>query len=181
MSSFPGLVLKTLQRHPPLSDATIKGHLIAKRQHLRSTKQTYTTPHHLYSATKVNPTRTNRVFTDCFQATGRIYTDLTGPFLTTSASGNRYVFVLYDYDSNYIAAVGIPSRTKDQLIKTCRSIIHVLTNRGLQPKLQRLDNEISSLMRTDMDSLNINYQLTPAGNHVGMQRRGQFKTSKAIS
>ena len=165
LSSFPGLDLKTLQRHPPLSEATIKGHLIAKRQHLRSTKKVYTSPHHLYNVTKDNPTRTNQVFADCFQATGRIYTDQTGPFLTPSTSGNRYVFVLYDHDSNYIAAVAIPSRTKDQLIKAYRSIIQVFIKRGLQPKLQRLDNEVSSLMRDEMDSFHITYQLTPAGNH----------------
>ena len=138
LSSFPSLVLKTFQRYPPLSDATIKGHLIAKRQHLRSTKQTYTSPHHLYNAIKENPTRTNQVFADCFQATGRIYTDQTGPFLTPSTSGNRYIFVLYDYDSNYIAAVGIPSRTKDQLIKAYRSIIQIFIKRGLNPNSNAL-------------------------------------------
>jgi len=37
---FAGLSLQTLQKHPPLSNATIKGHLDQTRQNLRSTKTT---------------------------------------------------------------------------------------------------------------------------------------------
>ena len=64
LSSFPGFDLKTIQRHRPVSEATIKGHLIAKRQHLRSTRHQYSTPHHLYNVATVKPTKTNQVFAD---------------------------------------------------------------------------------------------------------------------
>ena len=100
-----------------------------------------------------------------YQATGKIFSDQTGPFLVPSISGNRYVFILYDYDSNHIFAVPIPIRTKEQLVKAYRSVVTLLQHRGLQPKLQRLDNEVSSLMRHEMDSFNVDYQLSPAGNH----------------
>jgi hypothetical protein len=36
--NFPGLSVKTLQRHPPRSVATAKGHLDQVRQGLRSTR-----------------------------------------------------------------------------------------------------------------------------------------------
>ena len=58
-----------------------------------------------------------------FSAIGQIHTDQSGPFLVPSVSGNKYVFVFYDYDSNYIEAVGIPSRTKNQLIKAYRATV----------------------------------------------------------
>jgi hypothetical protein len=34
--------------------------------------------------------------------TNQIYTDLTGRFPTTSLSGNKYILILYDYDSNSV-------------------------------------------------------------------------------
>ena len=66
------------------------------------------------------PKRSHSVYTDCIPATGRIYTDQSGPFLTPSISGNKYIFILYDYDSNFIDAIPIPSRTKEQLVKAYR-------------------------------------------------------------
>jgi hypothetical protein len=32
----------------------------------------------------------------------QIYTDLTGRFPTTSISGNKYILILYDYDSDIV-------------------------------------------------------------------------------
>ena len=165
LSSFPGLSLRTLQRHPPISEATIKGHLNAKRHSLRSTKKTYSTPNYVFNATSIKPERTHNVYATCFSATGKIFTDQTRPFLLQSVSGNKYVFVLYDYDSNFIATVAIPARTKEHLVRAYRSVVTLLQRRGLCPRLQRLDNEISNLMRSEMDHHNISYQLTPAGNH----------------
>ena len=158
------MTCKSLLKNPPLSEATIKGHLHAKHRNLRSTNHNYTTPHYIYNAVQY-PTKTHHVYASCFEATGYIATDQTGPFLVPSSSGNRYIFVLYDYDTNYIAAVGIPTRTKLQLIRAYRHILHLFKRKGLHPKLQRLDNEISDMMKEEIEAHNISYQLTPAGNH----------------
>ena len=165
LSSFPGLHLQTLRRHPPISEATIKGHLNAHRRNHRSTRKLYFTPHYVFNATTTTPSRTHHVYADCYNITGKIFTDQTGPFILPSISGNKYVFVLYDYDSNYIAARAIPSRTKEHLVTAYRSIISLLLKRGLRPHLQRLDNEVSNLMRTEMEAQQVSYQLTPAGYH----------------
>ena len=117
LTSFPGLCLQTLCRHPSISEATIKGHLNARRNNHRSTRKSFSTPNFVFNATTIEPKRTHHVYVNCFSATGKIYTDQTGPFLRPSISGNKYVFILYDYDSNYIAAVAIPSRTKDHLVR----------------------------------------------------------------
>ena len=137
----------------------------AQRNNIRSTKKTYNTPHYIYNTTLHQPKRSHAIYTDCIQATGRIFTDQSGPFLTPSISGNKYIFILYDYDSNFINAIPIPSRTKEQLVKAYRTGIHRLQQRGLTPQFQRLDNEISQLMEAEIKSHNIKYQLTPAGSH----------------
>jgi hypothetical protein len=35
---------------------------------------------------------------------GKVYTDLTGRFSTTSSKGNKYVLIVYEYDGNAILA-----------------------------------------------------------------------------
>ena len=58
-----------------------------------------------------NNKRTHHVFPSIQPITGKIFTDQTGQFPCPSISGNKYLFVLYDYDANYIDAVPMPSRT----------------------------------------------------------------------
>jgi hypothetical protein len=49
-------------------------------------------------------TCTNMIYVKAIEATGQIYTDQAGRFPTTSSGGNKYVMILYDYDSNAILA-----------------------------------------------------------------------------
>jgi hypothetical protein len=42
---------------------------------------------------------------------GQIYTDQTGRFPVVSSKGNKYIMILYDYDSNAILAQHIKYRT----------------------------------------------------------------------
>jgi hypothetical protein len=46
---------------------------------------------------------------------GQIYTDQTGRFLVVSSKGNKYIMMLYDYDSNAILAQTIKYRTAPEL------------------------------------------------------------------
>ena len=59
-----------------------------------------------------NNERNHFTYANCEPITGKIYTDQTGQFLTPSHSGNKYMFILYDYESNYIDIVPMPSKTK---------------------------------------------------------------------
>ena len=42
--------------------------------------------------------------------TGRIATEQTGEFPVVSSQGNRYIFILYNYDRNSILAEPMKSR-----------------------------------------------------------------------
>ena len=46
--------------------------------------------------------KTHFVYAKCESATGKVYTDQTGRFLTTSTSGNTGMLVMYVYDANFI-------------------------------------------------------------------------------
>ena len=112
-----------------------------------------------------NNKRTHHVFPSVQPITGKIFTDQTGQFPCPSISGNKYLFVLYDYDANYIDAVPMPSRTQHQILIAYKKSTDMLRKRGFTPKLQRLDNECSQTLKDYMDEQEVNYQLTPAGLH----------------
>ena len=58
--------------------------------------------------------------------TGKIFTDQTGRFPITSSTGNQYVFVLYNYDYNYIHAISIKNRkTNIYLLLTKQHMLYL--------------------------------------------------------
>jgi hypothetical protein len=97
--------------------------------------------------------------------TGQIYSDLPGKCLVPSSRGNNYLFIVYNYDSNAILAVPIKNRTAKSIVDAYQTIHKLLVSRGLRPKLQRLDNEASALLRDFMDSEQVKYQLVPPNVH----------------
>ena len=120
----------------------------------------------------IKPTRrTNHIYADCTQITGQVYTDQTGKMLSIpSASGMNYCLIFYDFDSNLIWAVPLPSRMKHQILKAMKQVFKLLGSRGLQPQLQCLDNECSQLLKDYMSEEGVAYQLTPRGKHSYIQR-----------
>jgi hypothetical protein len=109
--------------------------------------------------------RTHHVYTQCETITGQIGSDQTGRFVVPSTSGNNYIFLLYDYDSNSIHAEPIPTRKKESIKEAYSTVLRLLQHRGLRPKLHRLDNEASQLLTDFMTDEQVDYQLTPAGLH----------------
>jgi hypothetical protein len=95
----------------------------------------------------------------------RIYTDPTGNFLVPSSSGNAYMLVLYDYDSNSIHVEPMHSRIKGQHLAAYQHAIALFTPHGLQPKLQKLDNKAPGLLQQHMEAANIDYKFVPPGLH----------------
>jgi hypothetical protein len=106
-TTWPGLTVDLARKHLPKSDATIKGHL---KQQYKNTWSTSVGPHMPTAQASTEspvmmtdtPIQTNWVFVSAIQATGQIYTDQTRKFPVTSSLGNKYIMLLYDYDSNAI-------------------------------------------------------------------------------
>jgi hypothetical protein len=123
-----------------------KGHLNQQPQNARTTK---------IKDTKVinqeidmyHGIKTQFVYVATIDA-GQIYTDQTGRFPVVSSRGNKYIMILYDYDSNAILAQPIKDRTAPELLKAFQVMEQELVARGLKPKLMKLDNEASKLLKT---------------------------------
>jgi hypothetical protein len=97
---------------------------------------------------------------------GQIYTDQTGRFPVVSSKGNKYIMILYDYDSNVILAQPIKDRTAPELLKALQVMEKELVARGLRPKLMKLDNEASKLLKTYLHQQDITFQLVPPYSHI---------------
>jgi hypothetical protein len=109
--------------------------------------------------------RTHHMFASLHDAKGQIFTDQPGRFLVPSSAGNEYFLLLYDYDSNYIHAEPMPSRTAKSIVKAYSKAHATLVTAGLRPQLQRLDNEASALLQQFMQDENIDFQLAPPHLH----------------
>jgi hypothetical protein len=97
--------------------------------------------------------------------TGQIYTDQTGRFPVVSSKGNKYIMILYDYDSNAILAQPLKDRTATELLKAFQIIEQELVARGMKPKLMKIDNEASKLLKSYLHQQDITFQLVPPYSH----------------
>jgi hypothetical protein len=94
-----------------------------------------------------------------------IYTDQTGIFPVVSSKGNKYIMILYDYDSNAILAQPIKDRTAPELLRAFKVMEQEVVARGLKPKLMKLDNEASKLLKTYLHQQNVTFQVVPPYSH----------------
>jgi hypothetical protein len=66
--------------------------------------------------------------------------------------------ILYDYDSNAILAQTIKYRTAPELLQAFQVMEQDLVARGLKPKLMKLDNEASKLLKDYLHQQDITFQ-----------------------
>jgi Reverse transcriptase (RNA-dependent DNA polymerase) len=168
ITNVPGLTAALLRKYPPQSAPMIKGHLDQVRQNSQSTKPV--SPPDTDDAfpmllTEHDTALAHHCFAAMFEPTGQIYTDQTGRFVTPSSTGNNYLMVLYDYDSNSILAEPTKNKTAEAILAAYKTLHARLCAAGLRPKLQRLDNECSTLLKQFMTAEGVDYQLVPPGVH----------------
>jgi hypothetical protein len=162
-TSWPGLTEHAVEKHLSKSTSNKKGHLNQQRQNARTTK---------VNDSKVIVTeldldhgiKTQFGYAATIDA-GQIYTYQTGRFPVVSSKGNTYIMILYDCDSNAILAQHIKYRTAPELLKAFQVMEQDLVARGLKPKLMKLDNEASKLLKTYLHQQNITFQLVPPYSH----------------
>jgi hypothetical protein len=162
-SSLPGLTEHAVEKYFSKSTSTKKVHMNQQRQNARTTK--------IKNAKVIvtEPDTDHGIKTQFVYAAtkyaGQIYTDQTGRFPVVSSKGNKYIMILYDYDSNTILAQPIKDRTAPELLKAFQVMEQELVARCLKPKLMKLDNEASKLLKTYLHQQDITFQLVPPYSH----------------
>ncbi|KAI2502115.1 hypothetical protein MHU86_12345 [Fragilaria crotonensis] len=194
LSAFLGLTSRKLTAHPPHSVAMIKGHLDQTRINQRSTKahkpappprQPTSAPDNAADLLCQFPPsdhgnhRTHHCFASIIEpAAGQIHTDQTGKFVVASSTGNNYILVLYDYDSNSILVEPMRSRTGPCILGAFKTLHTRLVTAGLQPQLHRLDNECSTALKQFLTTESVDFQLVPPGMHRRNAAEGAIRTFK---
>ena len=69
--------------------------------------------------------------------------------------------VLYEYDSNAIISEPLKYRREHKLMRAYTTLHTKLTNQGLQPNFQTLDNKCPSGLNTFMRKEGVTFQLSP--------------------
>jgi hypothetical protein len=140
--SWPGLIEHAVEKHLSKSTATTKGRLNQQWQNARTT-QIKSTNYNNQETDIDHGIKTQFIYAATIDA-GQIYTDQTGRFPVVSSKGNKYIMILYDYDSNAILAQPIKDHTAPELLKAFQIMEEVLVARGLKPNLMKLINEASN-------------------------------------
>ena len=108
-STWPGLTLANATKYCPSATATILGHLVQKRQGVRSTKtRAPTTSPKQHVLPQV---RSNELYI-LVTPISKLYTDDTGRFPVHARSGNRYIMIAYPCDAKLILAEPFASRKR---------------------------------------------------------------------
>jgi hypothetical protein len=93
----------------------------------------------------------NGVKTHCVYAAtldaGKIYTDQAVRFPMVSSKGNKYIMVSYEYYGNDIMAEPIKNGNAAELLRAFQVMEQELNARGIKPRLVRLDNKASQLLK----------------------------------
>ena len=93
------------------------------------------------------------------------YTYQTGRFPVPSRKGNKYILILYHYDSKTIHAEPLKKISGLDLNTAYQKTQSLLNNRGFKPHLHILDNECPNFLKIFVRELNDNFQLVPPHIH----------------
>ena len=78
---------------------------------------------------------------------GIMYTDLTGPFLVTSISRNKYILVIHIYDANVILLRPLKNCSDQETLAVYNDVYFFLKSRNYQLTLHILDSDVSKKLK----------------------------------
>ena len=181
-ATWPHLTVKAVQQHFPESDETQQGHMRNVKQGIRSTKEK---KKHIEVETTSGETVTiplkkhHGIYVRVDEAKETIYSDQTGAFPVRSRSGNRYIMVMCEMDSNAILSEAMRNRSSGEMIRAYQVLLKKLKMAGMRPKKHVLDNEISSDFKEAIRENKMEYELVPKGQHRRNIAEKAIKTWKS--
>jgi len=108
-----------------------------------------------------------------------IASNFPGRYPITSSRDHKYIFVMYDFDANYINAVPIKSRKSCELVRGFKECYGTLKKNGLAFRLLRLDKEVSKELIASIENNDLVYQLASPGDHRLNDAERAIQTFKA--
>ncbi len=180
-TSWPLLTTKAVKRHFPEAPETAKGHMRRIKSGVRSTKAQVDEPAEIQQAETVLAELRKKhkdIYVNVKDATEMVHTDQTGRFPVTSSRGHRYIMVLIEIDSNYIAMEPMKSRETAEMIRAYKAIMDNLKRNSITPKKQILDNEAPEEYKKTIEEYGLSWELVPPTNHRRLIAERAIQTAK---
>ena len=116
--TWPELTAHAVRKHLTKSMVTAKGHMQQERKNICSTKNIPKIEEIINENRVNNGMKTGKCYfiIKPIASTGKTFSDKTGPSLVTSSKGNKYVMIMYDYDSNIILGEAMRSRIGEKIL-----------------------------------------------------------------
>ena len=160
-STWPGLTSKLVRKYLPKLLATAKGHLKQDQKSICLTKPSIAPSPIVLPSQHDPPGRSHQIFVKTIEMTGKVSTDQTGCFPVTFSCVSKYLLVIYNHDSNAIIPEPIKSRSESKIIRAYAVFHSKLTDRGLHPNFQMLDNEYPAGLKNFMRREGVTFQIVP--------------------
>ena len=96
---------------------------------------------------------------------GKIYSDLCGRLPVTSNKVNKYIYAMHLYNYIDILRIAIKTRCDKEMIQAFTELTTDLKIHGIKPGFHFMDNKASTLLKMEMTTMNIKYQLVPPSNY----------------
>ena len=147
--SWPNLTPKLVNKHLPNPMNTSQGHQRMQQNNIQSTKNPQidkalpiNIPFGVSPSQEPSSPITNNMFI-AIKSTYNVqksYCAQTGAFPHMSTHENKYIMVLYNYNTNLILATPLPNRQAATITVGWKRLHEPLRHNGVAPKLHVLDN-----------------------------------------
>ena len=178
---WPLVTVENVNAYFPECDETPKGHLNQQRQGVRSTKRKVKATDFEEVDTKLTIGRKEKdVYIKVVEARElrhTIYSDQSGRFPVRARSGNQYLMVLVEIDSNCILVEPMKSKKDDEMQRAYLALLGRLKRAGVKIEKHVLDNEVSNSMK-DLIRDTCTLELVPPGCHRRNVAEVAIKTFK---
>ena len=147
---WPGLTIANVQKNLTETPATAKGHLDQHRSNIQSTTSKIP-PSNDYEDffPKSEPKKSGQGLATIITHSNKskAYFDLTGAFPYVSLRGNKCIFILYDYDSNYILTHPLKTKNTSEIKQAWTNLHNKLLFKGLESKTYIMDNDAANELK----------------------------------
>jgi hypothetical protein len=154
-----------INKHYPETSETSKGHMNQTCKNVRST-EAKRTPLETCDTLQLHGKKVRDIYMTMYDVRETMFSDQTGQFPMRLQSGNKYIMVLVEINSNAILVEPMKSRKDAEMIRAYNTLLLQLKRAGIIPKNHVLDNKVSENMKNHIcDTCKMNMELVPPGCH----------------
>ncbi len=178
---WPMLTERNVNKYYPETSETSKGNMNQTCKNVRSTKAKQT-PLETCDTSQLHGKKVRDIYTTMYDVRETMFSDQTGQFPMHSQSGNKYIMVLVEIDSNAILVELMKSHKDAEMIRAYNALLLRLTRSGIFPKKHVLDNKVLENMKNHIcNTCKMNMELVPPGCHWQNVAEVLFATSNHTS